>query len=152
MEASLPVFPNGCAVIVVRNYNKPLYAAEVLIGKRHDGQGWGFPGGGIEEGEMPISAVARELKEEFGLTAKNLEFIGQGSSIASARGNESVVLDQCFLCTDFEGDVVTQEGEIDDYAWVKIPHLYQMPDLFKPTWDDLLLLNQYHAKNCRDWR
>lgn len=36
-----------------------------------------LPGGGVETGEPPISAAARELYEESGLVASDLEYIGE---------------------------------------------------------------------------
>lgn len=39
---------------------------EVLLLHRTDGQGWAFPGGGLEPGEDAISAAVRECREEMG--------------------------------------------------------------------------------------
>ena len=39
----------------------------VLLIERGDGAGWAIPGGGIEPGEAPADAAARELAEETGL-------------------------------------------------------------------------------------
>lgn len=38
---------------------------------------WAFFGGGIDEGEAPEEAVAREAKEELGLDLRNLKFLGR---------------------------------------------------------------------------
>jgi len=40
-------------------------------------QKWTFPGGSIKKGEKPRNAVLREMKEELGVTPKNLQCIGQ---------------------------------------------------------------------------
>jgi putative (di)nucleoside polyphosphate hydrolase len=43
-------------------------AGLVLIGERCDAPGsWQFPQGGVEPGETPAAALARELEEELGL-------------------------------------------------------------------------------------
>ncbi len=36
-----------------------------------------FPGGGIDEGETPVQAALRETEEELGLSAKDVEMLGE---------------------------------------------------------------------------
>ncbi|WP_101758748.1 RNA pyrophosphohydrolase [Oceanicoccus sp. KOV_DT_Chl] len=49
---------------------------EVLWARRVGQDAWQFPQGGIHEGESPQQALFRELKEEVGLTEKDVEIIG----------------------------------------------------------------------------
>lgn len=45
------------------------HKGHILVCK-HDTNHWTLPGGGIDHGEEPASALVRELKEELGLTTK----------------------------------------------------------------------------------
>ncbi len=51
-------------------------AGEVLWAKRVRQDAWQFPQGGIQYGESPEQAMARELHEELGLTLGDVEVIG----------------------------------------------------------------------------
>jgi putative (di)nucleoside polyphosphate hydrolase len=50
--------------------------AELFLGGRPDGRGWQFPQGGVREGESPEAALYRELGEEVGLQAHDVELLG----------------------------------------------------------------------------
>lgn len=48
----------------------------VLLGRRSRGGGWQFPQGGMQTGETPEESLFRELHEEIGLTAQDVELVG----------------------------------------------------------------------------
>lgn len=51
---------------------------QVLAFERVDTPGaWQLPQGGIDEGEQPVEAAWRELKEETGLRRKHVELVGE---------------------------------------------------------------------------
>jgi putative (di)nucleoside polyphosphate hydrolase len=51
-------------------------AGEVFLGRRTGGRGWQFPQGGMRVGETLEQAVFRELNEEIGLQASDVELLG----------------------------------------------------------------------------
>jgi 8-oxo-dGTP pyrophosphatase MutT (NUDIX family) len=67
----------------------------VLVRPQH-GDGYDFPGGGIETGETIEQAFAREVKEETGLTVDMGEILHAGSelywSIPGKRGYNNILL------------------------------------------------------------
>ena len=56
-------------------------AGEVLAARRKPGVHlagyWEFPGGKLEDGEIPEACLARELYEEFGITTRVGAFLGE---------------------------------------------------------------------------
>ncbi len=50
---------------------------DVFLGRRAGGKGWQFPQGGIRTGESLEQAVFRELHEEVGLAAQDVELLGR---------------------------------------------------------------------------
>lgn len=49
---------------------------KLMLGGRVGSKGWQFPQGGMQEGESAESAMYRELEEEVGLSADDVELLG----------------------------------------------------------------------------
>jgi len=49
----------------------------LFVGRRAGGRGWQFPQGGMRPGEQPEESLYRELGEEIGLGADDVEIIGR---------------------------------------------------------------------------
>ena len=79
-------------VLVVRDRGRPTYA---------------LPGGGIEKGELPIVAAARELHEETSLEAAAVRFLFVFEGKYNNHHRYEVEAD---------GEVVVR-GEVDGFTW-----------------------------------
>jgi len=106
----------------------------VLIADRPAGKSmaglWEFPGGKVEEGELPEAALIRECKEELNIdiTAACLAPF----AFASHSYEKFHLLMPLYLCRKWDGLVVGQEGQ--QTKWVKIRDLgdYAMPPADAP--------------------
>lgn len=100
----------------------------VLLAKRradqHQGNLWEFPGGKIEPNESAASALARELKEEIGIT---VEASSPLVTIEHQYSDKAVRL-EVFLVECFTGEPLGIEGQA--VAWVPITDLahYEFPE------------------------
>ena len=88
----------------------------VLITRRaqhaHQGGLWEFPGGKVETGESPLSALMRELREELGIV------IGRTSALLEVHhdyGDKTVLLD-VHVVWEFSGEARGLEDQ--PLAWV----------------------------------
>jgi len=63
-------FRANVGIILANTENK------LLLGGRVGARGWQFPQGGMLDGEEPIDAMFRELHEEIGLVAGDVEVLG----------------------------------------------------------------------------
>jgi 8-oxo-dGTP diphosphatase len=116
-----------CTGVIVLKENS------ILLGLRTDGQGWCIAGGKMEENETAYECATRELEEEFGLIALNLDYLGQVESRAFVKGIDRIVAPHIFLCIQFKGDIHIAVNEMTDYKWVEFKELEQIERFFPPS-------------------
>jgi ADP-ribose pyrophosphatase YjhB (NUDIX family) len=71
IRATQKKFTASVAVIITNTNGKVLLLDHIL----RPGSGWGIPGGFIEHGEQPETAIRREIREEAGIELANLEML-----------------------------------------------------------------------------
>lgn len=89
---------------------------------------WGLPGGGVDHGESPGEAMARELYEETGLTplSSRLVDIHDVHTVAPGRGDQYEdyhgvhLLYAVSVDRDVEPRVVQLDGTTDAVQWVPV--------------------------------
>jgi 8-oxo-dGTP pyrophosphatase MutT (NUDIX family) len=100
------------------------WKGQILLCKRTDNGLWGLPGGGIEEGEEPLDAAVRELREETGLSLDREAFVYIGVSISEpnpAKADSKVGCGVDYLVDlDWliEPTIEIAEREMSDYEWI----------------------------------
>ncbi len=106
----------------------------VLIAQRPEGKSmaglWEFPGGKVEDGETPETALIRELKEE--LAVDTVESCLAPFTFASHAYDDFHLLMPLFVCRKWEGRVTPMEKQ--QIKWVMPMRLgdYPMPPADKP--------------------
>ena len=105
-----PLIQVGAGIIV----EDPM--GRVLLQLRSDNHCWGYCGGSIEVDERVEDAAKRELWEETGLIAEELELFGIWSGpelhYVYPNGDEVSNIDIVFLCKCYSGELKPQEGEV----------------------------------------
>jgi 8-oxo-dGTP diphosphatase len=107
---------------------------KVLLAKRPPGRRlaglWEFPGGKVDPGEDPETALIRELMEELGIEIARADLVPL--TFASHAYPEFHLLMPLYLCKRWEGDIAAQENQ--ELLWVKPDELrlYDMPPADEP--------------------
>jgi len=95
---------------------------------------WEFPGGRVEAGESDQEALARELREEMGISVRVGDRV-----IHVEHGYESYDIDFCvYRCQHQAGDI--QHIRVHDHRWVRPEELddYEFPAADEKTIAKLL--------------
>jgi len=97
---------------------------QILLQQRKDNLCWGYHGGAIELGEVVEEAAKRELYEETGLEAHDLDLYGvfSGPDLYNKYpdGNEAYIIDIVFICKTYGGEMRAQASEVVDLKWFDI--------------------------------
>jgi ADP-ribose pyrophosphatase YjhB (NUDIX family) len=78
---------------------------------------WMMPGGFVEYGEHPASAVRREVLEETGLKARNLQLLSVENQIIKKTGMHFVTV---LYTTQAKGKIKLQTEEVAEARWFDI--------------------------------
>ena len=103
---------------------------QVLLEERSDDGYFDFPGGGLDENESPLEGAKRELLEETGLIADELElfkiYTGDITHYIYYNGDEIYGIDHIYICDNkYHGELTPQLSEVKSLNFY---NLNNMPD------------------------
>ena len=101
-----------CAASVICLDNQ----GRILLGRRKDNRMWGYSGGSVEIDEVVEDCARRELHEEMGLLAGELEFFcvnsGPEAHYIYPNGDEVSNFEIIYLCRQWQGEPRALDGEM----------------------------------------
>ena len=126
-----PILQCGASVILMNDKN------EILLQKRRDNGLWGYHGGSVELDEVVEKAAARELFEETGLIAEDLELLGVYSGkdmhFLYPNGDEVSNIDHVYLCRKYSGTLRAQEEEVLELRFFPLSELPETEEISPPN-------------------
>lgn len=100
---------------------------EILLQKRPEGRQmaglWEFPGGKVESGESPESALVRELKEELGIDVDGQNLIPL--TFASAQNGDRNMVLLLYRCTSWQGEPTALDSP--ELCWRTAADMHGLP-------------------------
>lgn len=103
----------------------------ILLQQRSDFGAWGLPGGSAEEGEDLESVIVREVLEEVGVIAKDVEPFGFGSdpqyeTVVFPNGDQCQFFVLMFYTRSFDGVAKVGDDESLAVGWFSPDDLPEM--------------------------
>ena len=102
----------SASIIIIDDKNR------ILLGKRSDNHLWDYSGGSVEIDEYIEDCAKRELTEEMGLIADEIElfFINSGpeTHYIYPNGDEVSNVEVIYLCRKWHGEPKNVDGEMEE--------------------------------------
>ena len=105
---------------------------------KHHGGLWEFPGGKVEDTEIPVKALTRELHEELGITVREQDCNPAGFAETSDPGEPNPIVILLYIVSDWSGKPDALEGGRIDWF-----DQNQIAELEKPPLDRLLAVQLF---------
>ena len=116
-----PLLLVGASVIVEDENGR------ILLERRSDNHCWGYAGGAVELDEDVEDAAKRQLFEETGIIAEELElfgvFSGKDTHFIYPNGDEASIVDIVYICRKFSGELKCQEDETEALGFFAVNEL-----------------------------
>lgn len=100
---------------------------EILLNLRSDTNTWGIPGGSMELYEDIRETAVRELKEECGIEAKNLELVdvlsGKEYYFEYPNGDKMCTVIVLFKVLDYKGNIKVSDNESKELQFFPMDNL-----------------------------
>ena len=99
----------------------------LLLGKRSDNHKWGYSGGAVEIDEHVEDCARRELLEEMGLIADELEFFcvnsGPEAHYVYPNGDEVSNFEIVYICLKWHGELKASDGEMMELKFFSLDEI-----------------------------
>jgi 8-oxo-dGTP pyrophosphatase MutT (NUDIX family) len=107
----------------------------LLLGRRTDNHMWGYSGGAVEIDERIEDCARRELYEEMGITAGELELFyinsGPEAHYVYPNGDEVSNVEVVYICRDYKGEIRPQPEEIEVIRYFSVDEI-RMEEISPP--------------------
>lgn len=141
LEQPRPVQEKALPIVLVAAAALIEPGGRVLLAQRPPGKSmaglWEFPGGKVDEGELPEFALMRELEEELGIETRPTCYSPVG--FASHSYENFHLLMPLFACRMWKGRVTAREGQVFKWLFPREMFSIEMPPA------DIPLIHQLEA-------